>query len=126
MNSQEYWKEVNDIADNMIEECMDEARENITEPDTDDEYREYAEELINDSRLHETIDGHQWVIYYSYNLDVIQHSDNAEYMGDNFGGESMTACIDEGGVDSLHAAMAFWALYADVQELISDKLDHMT
>ena len=112
MNYQEYLDEVNDIADIIASESMDECGND----------RDQAEQLINDSRLHETIDGHQWVIYYAYNLDVIKHSDNAEYMSDNFGGDALSACIDAGGVDSLHTAMAFWALYADVQELIDDKL----
>ena len=113
MNNQEYWNEVNEIADIIACESMQEC----------DNDREQAEELINDSRLHETIDGHQWVIYYSYNLDVIKHSDNADYMQDNFGAECIAASLESGGIDGLHTAMAFWALYADVQDLISDKLD---
>jgi len=112
MNNQEYWNEVNAIADIIACESMQEC----------DNDREAAEELINDSRLHETIDGHQWVIYYSYNLDVIKHSDNADYYADNFGAESLASSL-ESGLDTLHCHIAFWALYADVQELISDKLD---
>ena len=119
MNNQEYWKEVNEIADIIACEAMQQCEDSKQAPTI---VREDAEELINDSLLHETIDGHQWVIYYSYNLDVIKHSDNADYYADNFGAESLASSL-ESGLDTLHCHIAFWALYADVQELISDKLD---
>ena len=120
MNNQEYWNEVNEIADSIACEAMQQCADSRQAPSI---VREDAEELINDSLLHETIDGHQWVIYYSYNLDVIKHSDNADYMQDNFGVEDIAASLESGGINGLHTAMAFWALYADVQDLISDKLD---
>ena len=109
----EYWKEIADLADSIACEAM---------ADNDND-RDAAEEDIFDSRLHETIDGHQWVIYYSYNLDVIQHSDNADYYSDNFGADSLAASLKEGGLDALHCHIAFWCMYADVCERISDALD---
>ena len=114
MNSQEYWKEVEEIADSIACEAM---------ADNDND-RDQAEEDINDRRLHETIDGHQWVIYYSYNLDVIKYSDNENYYSDNFGAESLASSLEQGGLDTLHCHIAFWALYADVQDKISDALDN--
>ncbi len=108
ITQQLYWKEVRELAEGIVEEAL---------ADNDGD-REAAEEEVNDTRLHETIDGHQWVIYYAYNLDVLKYSDNAEYMSDNFGGESLEASIKEGGIDMLHTRMAFWALYADVQGAI--------
>ena len=113
MNSNEYWEEVNDIANTIACEAM---------ADNEND-RAAAEEDIFDSRLHETIDGHQWVIYYSYNLDVIKYSGNADYYADNFGGESLAASLEQGGLDTLHCHIAFWCLYADVMELIDAKLD---
>ena len=113
MNSHEYWKEVNELAATIVSESMEES----------DNDRDAAEELINDSRLHETIDGHQWIIYYTYNLDVLKYSDNAEYYQDNFGAESLVASLEDGGINTLHCHMAFWALYADVQDKIADLLD---
>jgi len=109
MNNQEYWTEVRDIAKTLIEEAMAEMDNDVDE----------AIELINDTLLHETIDGHQWVIYCSYNLDVIQHSDNADYYSDNFGAEQLAASLEEGGLSTLHCHIAFWALYADVQDAIA-------
>ena len=105
----EYWTEIESIADDIIEEAMESA----------DNDREQAEEEINDYRLHEWIDGHQWVIYYAYNIDVIRHSDNEDYMSDNFGGEEMATVVKERGFNGLTTAMAFWCMYADVQ----DRLD---
>ncbi len=108
----EYWVEVQNIADNLVSEAM---------ADNDND-RDKAEEDIFDSRLHETIDGHQWVIYDSYNLDVIKHSDNPNYYADNFGAKSLSTSL-ENGLDTLHCHIAFWALYADVSDKLSDALD---
>ena len=113
MNSQEYWTEVQELAGSIAEEAMDQSEND----------RDQAEEIINDTLLHETIDGHQWVIYYSYNLDVLKHSDNEDYYDSNFGDESLKASLDQGGINTLHCHMAFWALYADVQDKLSDALD---
>ena len=113
MNSQEYWKEVNGLADSIACEAMQDCEND----------RDAAEETIWDTRLHETIDGHQWIIYYSYNLDVIKYSDNADYYSDNFGGQALAGSLEQGGLDMLHCHIAFWALYADVADKISDALD---
>lgn len=113
ITSAQYWNEVNSLAQMIAEEAMQQA----------DNDRSDAEELINDSLLHETIDGHQWIIYYAYNLDVYQHSDNSSYMIDNIGGAS--EILEEKGLNGLHCALAFWALYADVQEKIADALDEV-
>ena len=113
ITSSQYWLEVQSIANSLATEAMQSC-----ENDRDD-----AEELINDSLLHEAIDQHEWIIYNSYNLDVIQYSDNEDYLVDNFGAEDAGETLKNGGLSSLHTAVAFWALYADVQEKISDELD---
>lgn len=113
MNHIEYYNEVNSIAENLIAEAMAEY-ENDADSAMDD---------INDTRLFETIDSHQWIIYNSYNLKVIEYSDNDEYMIDNMGEESAGEALKNGGLSRLHQALAFWAMYADVQELLQDKMD---
>ena len=115
ITSAQYYNEVNTLAKIIAEEAMQQSGNN----------RSDAEELINDTLLHETIDGHQWIIYYAYNLDVYQHSDNSSYLIDNFGNEETGTILQENGIDGLHCALAFWALYADVQEKISDALDEI-
>ena len=49
---------------------------------------------------------------------MLKYSDNDACMIDNFGGESAEHAVEKGGVDMLHTHMAFWALYADVQEAV--------
>ena len=111
INQKEYFAEVNATAGNIAEMALEEKGWD----------REEAEEYINDSLLHENIDGHEWIIYTAYHLPIIQHSPNDEYMADNMGGLEET--VKEGGVQGLHMAMAFWAFYADVQEELECALD---
>ena len=115
ITSSQYWNEVQSLAVIIAEDAMSACDNN----------RDDAEELINDSLLLETIDGHQWIIYYAYNLDVYQYSDNSDYYIDNFGADDAAYILKEKGLDSLHQALAFWALYSDVQEKISEALDEL-
>lgn len=109
----EYWDEINSLAESVVADAM---------ADNDND-RSAAEDDINDSRLHETIDGHQWVIYNHYNFDVMRHSDNADHYIDNFGPEDAGNILKERGLDGLHNVIAFWAMYTDVQDRLSAELD---
>ena len=111
--SSDYWAEINSIAESLVSEAM---------ADNDND-RDAAEEDIDDSRLHETIDGHQWVIYNGYNADVMKHSGNEDYYINNFGNDDAGYVLKERGLSGLHNVIAFWCMYADVQELLSDKMD---
>lgn len=113
ITSSQYWNEVQSLAVSIAEDAMAYCDNN----------RDDAEELINDSLMHETIDGHQWIIYNAYNLDVYQYSDNSEYYIDNFGGDDAAFVLKEKGLEGLHQALAFWSLYADVQDKINEALD---
>ena len=113
-NSQ-YWNEVQSLAVAIAEDAMSSCGNN----------RDEAEELINDSLLFETIGAHQWVIYNAYNLEVLQYSDNSDHYIDNFGTDDASYVLKEKGLDGLHQALAFWALFADVQEKITDALDEI-
>lgn len=87
------------------------------------EDKEGLEELLNDSILHETIDGSEYIIYNCYHLPIIQFSDNEDYYIDNFGSESLEHSLKEGGLSGLHCAIAFYALYADVSERMYEILN---
>ena len=113
MNYQDYYSEVDAIAEALVSEAMAEHGNDA----------EQAMEAIVDSRLHETIDGHQWITYYNYNLSIIEHSSNVDYMIDNMGLDSAGQALQSGGLNGLHQAIAYWALYADVYELLQDKMD---
>ena len=56
ITSTQYWNEVSALAQMIAEEAMQQSGNDRSE----------AEELINDTLLHETIDGHQWIIYNAY------------------------------------------------------------
>ena len=114
ITEKEYWTEIESIAKNLIEEALDQS-----------DSKEEAEELINDSLLHQTIDGHQWVIYYAYNDDVIAYSNNDDYFIDNFGQEEAGELLKNRGLLDLHTAIAFWALYADVQNELNEQLENI-
>jgi len=109
----EYWTEIESIASNLVEENKEVAGEQ----------GHCVLELINDNDLDcETVSGHQWIIYCSYNLEVIQHSDNEDYMQDNLGDECLGHALKKGGLNGLHQAIAYHAMLADVQDEL-DKLE---
>lgn len=113
MNYSEYYAEINSIAESLVAEAM-------AYHDNDDKQ---AMDDIMDCRLHEAIDGHRWIIYNSYNLSITEHSGNDEYMIDNMGEESAVEALKSGGLSGLRQAFAYWAMYADVSELLQDKMD---
>ena len=114
-SSSQYWIEVQSLAVAIAEDAMSQC----------DNSREEAEELINDSLLFETIGAHQWIIYNAYNLELLQYSDNSDRYVDEFGTEDAAIVLKESGLDGLHQALAFWALYADVQEKIEEALNEV-
>ena len=116
MNNYEYYKEINEIAENLVSEVAEEIKADHDICDLDDA----ISDIIFDSRLHETIDGHQWVIYYAYHQDVLHHSSNTEYGLD----EGLIVWNSgESSYGELTTALTYWAMYADVSELISDKIE---
>lgn len=105
----EYYDKVAELAEQVIIEAMEQADNDIGE----------AQSLISDI-LFESVDSSQYAIYTYYHLPIIQYSANAEYYTDNFGCEDAGQLLAEKGLSSLHATMAFWAFYADVQDKISE------
>ena len=121
MNSQQYWKEITDIAEQLVWSAMNEY-DDLNDHDSP-VAASYQAAAIIDRLLHEAIDGHQWVIYYTYSLDVMKYSGNTDYLVENFGAEDAGTILSEGGLESLHQAISFWAMYADVQEKLEQAFD---
>lgn len=116
----EYIEEIEGIAANIACEAVQSVK--VDNPDIEqDEIKESAQELINDSLLHETIDGHEWIIYTAYHLPILQYSPNDDYMVENLGGAEEV--LKQSGIGGLHQALAFWAMYADVQDELDSALD---
>jgi hypothetical protein len=113
ITSSDYWSEISSIAESLATDAV-----NACDGDKDD-----ALDKINDYMLHETVDGHQWVIYNAYNADVMRHSDNEDYYIDNFGTDDAGHVLKESGLSGLHNVIAFWCMYADVQDRLDDALD---
>jgi len=113
----DYNEEVRETAQQIAEQAFSDLEYNEMELT-----EENAEEIITDYLLHETIEGHEWIIYTAYHLPIIQYSDNDEYYAHNFGGEFLTDTLSNNGLGGLHTAIAFWAFYADVSELVRDEV----
>lgn len=121
LTSQEYFAEVENLAVSIVAEAADQCDCNTVDTFDADSIRD----TIFDTVLHETIDGHQWIIYYAYNLSIIEHSSNDDYMINELGIDSAGESLKSGGLSGLHQAIAYWALYADVAELIDDKIQEL-
>ena len=99
----EYQDEISDLAEDLHKEAME------AHPEDEDERNSY----VYDS-LHELIDGHSWVIYYSYNAGVLEHSSNPDAYQDVYDDESLGELVKERGVNSLNTTMAYFAMFDDV------------
>ncbi len=98
---QKQWAEVESTAQSIIEEVAENGED------------------LNDY-LFETIDSSEYAIYNYYHLPIIQFSDNEDYYIDNFGSDDAANVLKDKGLTGLHAAIAFWAFYADVSDKISE------
>ena len=117
ITASQYWKEVEATADRVIDRARDESDRARKESEDYD-----LMEVINDL-LHEEVDGHEWIIYTAYNLDVIQYSENPDEYINNFGNDVAGDELKARGLQGLHTAIAFWAFYADVYDEISNRFD---
>lgn len=97
MSQGDYHREIQSLADSFREACRD------GEVDPQDPH----------TWLHETIDGHQWVIYTAYNFDVLRHSPNDGAMVEHFGSDGV---VQDGTLNT--AALAYCAMEQDVLEAI--------
>lgn len=109
----QYMDEIQSLANHIVCEAMDDCQGD----------RAAAEESIGDHVLHEAIDGHRWVIYTAYNMDVMRNSDNMDYYVDNFGGNDAGQILKKDGLNGLHSVIAYWCMYADVENQLPGEFD---
>ena len=69
---------------------------------------DYSEDTDAHDALHETLDGHEYVIYTHKARQVIAHTDNPDYMIEELGADAGGEMFDE--------RRAYWAMYADIME----------
>ena len=103
VNYSDYWKEIDDLAtwisDNRPKDLGGEGVAS-----------EYREGYDAHEALHETLDGHEYVIYTAQARAIIPHSDNPDHMMEEYG-------MDDGR-SRLHfdTRRAYCAMYADIME----------
>ncbi len=136
ITSQEFWVEVSAIADSVITEygVIEDIELAISELELVEDAEELEEKISNviemiddvdvDSLddvydvIHEMVDGHEWVIYYSKAWDVarlMSGDDNACAMFEELG------CIQSGeSLDDLICRFAYCALHSNVAAEIGD------
>ena len=59
------------------------------------------------------------------NSQMEQQTDNSDHYVDEFGTEDVAFVLKESELGGLHQPLDFWALSADVQEMITDALDEI-
>ena len=108
--STEYHREISDLAESLYSEALEQ----------NDNDHDLAVEAIHDHLLHELVDGHQWVIYTHSNELIERFSANAEAFKDVYDNESIGEIVAERGLDALKAIIAYFAMYQDLSEAISE------
>ena len=108
--STEYYREINDLADDLYSELLEQ----------NDNDHDLAVEAIHDSLLHEVVDGHQWVIYTYSNELVERFSDNAEAFKDCYDNESIGALVADRGLEALKPIIAYFAMYQDKSDRLNE------
>lgn len=109
VTQKEYWKEVREMAQGIIEEGHRQDK-------SGDDLREWSTDY-----LHEAIDNHEWVIYTWANPYVLIHcSSGAEdALFENQG------AVEASSYSQIIQLMAFYALYEDVAGELSKALDEL-
>jgi len=80
-----------------------------------DKFEEYDDDYSDISEvIFEQVDSHQWIIYHSYNLDVLRHSDEGPQEW------SIYVEDDETNPWKVLNAMAYTAFRADVTAKVND------
>lgn len=105
-----YIKEVKDLAFDLLAETMSDNNND----------REVAMEKIQDCLLHETIDGHEWIIYTYYNQLIVNFSNNDDAYLDVYSSEDLGELIKEKGLDAVVLSRAFYAFHQDVQDALHE------
>ena len=99
MTQREYWDEIRGLAEWLSDNRPAElGGEGVV--------ADYGEDTDRYDAIHETLDGHEFVIYTHKARQVVTHSDNPDHMMDEFG-------ADAGG-DMFDERRAYWAMLQDI------------
>lgn len=101
-STEDYYREVANLADTLIQEARDEG----------------LDREAFDERLHETIDGHEYVIYTQKAQNVLVHSSNDGAGPEELGAD---AFVKDGSLR--WESLAYFALRRDVKECLGRRAD---
>ena len=107
-----YNEEIAALADDIANDCLFECDNDFTE----------AREMLYD-RCHEVVDGHQWIIYYHYNDDVLKFASNDAAWEDVLDNASIGQIVTEKGMSSARTVQAFCAMLEDLNQKVSEIFD---
>ena len=79
---------------------------------------------VNDI-IHEWVDGDSWIIYTFYYDQIMRFSANDDAYLDVYNPEDLGNLIIDKGLDGVNQARAFFALEADVRDVIHDMKDDL-
>lgn len=111
MLNREYWNEVKATANYVVALAVEALECDEKEID---EYN--LREVINDHILHETVDNHEFIIYYHYHNDIMSFTDNEDYLLESIGE------ITGDSFSNILTSFAYWAFYADISGYLDDEI----
>lgn len=82
---------------------------------------EYGSDLYD--MVHQYVDGHQWIIYYAHNQDVLDHSENPDAWTDCYSNKDLGTIVAEDGMDGARMIQAYCAMHQDVTEKVYELVD---
>ena len=94
------------------QECMDIAKDIV------EEFTQYGGDICDHE--HERVDGHQWIIYYAYNDDLLRHCGNADAWEDIYSNEDIGDIVTSQGMNGARTVQAYWAMLEDVSQALHE------
>lgn len=111
-NKGSYFAFIENTARNYLAECVERVG-----CDLDDVLEEVSE------GLHELVGSLEIAIYSHHHLPIIQYSTYADEFVDEFGAEHAGDILSEKGLDGLHAAIAEYCIWGDLNDWIRDEAE---
>ena len=97
---------------NYYDECMSIAEDIVKE------FKEYGGDIYD--HLHEQVGGHQWIIYYAWNDDLLKHCGNADAWEDVYSNEDIGSIVTRDGMNGARSVQAFWAMVEDINQALHE------
>ena len=115
LTNAEYENEIKEMAAGIWEEAL-------SQVEGDGETYGSTSDYVYGSTF-EWVDSHQWIINNAYHKNVIALSENEDAYKGVYSNEGLGQILVEGGLDHVHTIMAFYAMLADVQQVLSEYIE---